>query len=255
MTGLARRTDLVLLLACSALLTIGVAAALNVAVLVIACCGLLISAGYSLPPSRLANRGAVAAMILPACYVATPFLIGLFAGRSSSRPADLVLLAGLYAGFIGRILLKDFRDVRGDALFGKRTFLIRHGRRATCLLSAVLWTAGSILIMSTGRWTDVSTLTYAMLAVGVLVLLALLARSGRPRQDELIIAGTAILGRGLLLTLLAREQLTGTPWSAAVQLALAAITAGQAWSMYRHGPQSRQLVMPVNTRQVAERTL
>ena len=55
---------------------------------------------------------------------------------------DLLLLAGLYAGFIGRIVLKDFRDVRGDALFGKRTFLVRHGRRATCRLSATFLVVG-----------------------------------------------------------------------------------------------------------------
>jgi 4-hydroxybenzoate polyprenyltransferase len=242
-TGTARQTDMVLLLACSAVLTLGVAAVLNVAVLITACCGLLLSAAYSLPPSRLANRGAVASMILPACYVATPFLIGLFAGRSAPRPADLVLLAGLYVGFIGRIMLKDFRDVRGDALFGKRTFLVRHGRRATCRLSAALWTVGTILIVSTGRRTDASTLTYAVPALGVLVLLALLAKSQRPHRDELIIASIAILGRGLLLTLLARDQLAGGHWSGAVQLTLAVITAGQAWSMYRHGPRTRQLVV------------
>jgi 4-hydroxybenzoate polyprenyltransferase len=243
--GTARRADMMLLLGCSAALTLGVAAVLNVAVFLTACCGLTISAAYSLPPSRLANRGAVASMILPACYVATPFLTGLFAGRSTPRPTDLVLLAGLYVGFIGRILLKDFRDVRGDALFGKRTFLVRHGRRSTCRLSAVLWTGGTLLIISTGGWTDTSTLTYAVLAFGVLALLALLAGSDRPHRDELIIASIAILGRGMLLTLLARDQLTGTHWSGAVQLTLALITAGQAWSMYRHGPRTRQLTMPV----------
>ena len=58
------------------------------------------------------------------------------------RAVDLLLLAGLYAGFVGRILLKDFRDVRGDALFGKRTFLVRHGRGATCTLSAIFMTLG-----------------------------------------------------------------------------------------------------------------
>ena len=56
---------------------------------------------------------------------------------------DLVLLAALYVGFIGRIVLKDFRDVVGDRLFGKRTFLVRHGRGPTCVLSAGCWVAGT----------------------------------------------------------------------------------------------------------------
>ena len=74
--------------------------------------------------------------------MAVPYLLGIFAVRGSVSRADLLLLAGLYAGFIGRIVLKDFRDVRGDALFGKRTFLVRHGRRATCRLSAAFLVAG-----------------------------------------------------------------------------------------------------------------
>lgn len=58
--------------------------------------------------------------------MAVLYLLGIFAARGSVGRTDLLLLAGLYAGFIGRIVLKDFRDVRGDALFGKRTFLVRH---------------------------------------------------------------------------------------------------------------------------------
>ena len=118
-----------------------------------------------------------------------------------------MLLAGLYVGFIGRILLKDFRDVRGDALFGKRTFLVRHGRRTTCRLSAVLWTAGTApdhLDRPLDRHLDADLRGTGIREYSSL--LALLAGSDRgPHRDELIIASTAILGRGLLLTLLARR--------------------------------------------------
>jgi 4-hydroxybenzoate polyprenyltransferase len=48
----------------------------------------------------------------------------------------------------GRILLKDFRDVHGDAMFGKRTFLVRHGRGVTCAVSACCWTAGTAVILA-----------------------------------------------------------------------------------------------------------
>lgn len=60
-----------------------------------------------------------------------------------ARPA----VGALYLGFIGRILLKDFRDVRGDALFGKRTFLVRHGRRATCAVSAGCLVTGNCAVV------------------------------------------------------------------------------------------------------------
>jgi 4-hydroxybenzoate polyprenyltransferase len=252
--GTARQRDMVLLLACCATACLAVAATVNAAVLLTTACGLAISAAYSLPPSRLASRGAVASMILPACYVATPFLIGFYAGRPTLSGADAVLLAGLYIGFIGRILLKDFRDVRGDALFGKRTFLVRHGRRATCLLSAATWTAGTALVVSAGP-LDASAVTYAAQALAVLILVAMLSRDRGPRRDEIIIATTAILGRGLLLTVVAQSQLAAAQWSTSAtwawMLALAAVTAGQAWSMYRHGPRLRLLAMPM-TLQAAE---
>ena len=62
---------------------------------------------------------------------------------AASESPDLALLAALYVGFVGRIVLKDFRDVVGDRLFGKRTFLVRHGRRTTCVLSAACWVGGT----------------------------------------------------------------------------------------------------------------
>lgn len=109
-----------------------------------------------LRPVRLADRGALAALVLPAGYVAVPYLVGIFAVRGSPRPADLLLLAGLYLGFIGRILVKDFRDVRGDALFGKRTFLVRHGRRRTCQFSACCWLVDTGAILAAARQPTVA---------------------------------------------------------------------------------------------------
>jgi hypothetical protein len=36
------------------------------------------------------GRGAVAAIVLPACYVGVPYLIGIFAARSFLRPSAAV---------------------------------------------------------------------------------------------------------------------------------------------------------------------
>jgi hypothetical protein len=188
-------------------------------------------------------------MVLPACYVATPFLIGYYAGSATLGPRDVLLLTGLYLGFLGRILLKDFRDVRGDALFGKRTFLVRHGRRATCRFSAAMWMAGTVVLAATGRWQDGSAVSYSALALGVLVLIAALASEHGPRRDEVLIATAAILGRGQLLTVLAQNQLAAAHWNTpattAMLLALASVTAGQAWSMYRNGPPMRRFAVPI----------
>ena len=144
--------------------------------------GLAVSAGYSIRPVRLADRGAVASLVLPACYVAVPYLLGVLAARGRAGPATLALLAGLYLGFIGRILLKDFRDVRGDVMFGKRTFLVRHGRVATCAISACCWAAGTAVILAATRGLTVPlAVAEAACAAVVLVLLYALGRVVRRR--------------------------------------------------------------------------
>jgi 4-hydroxybenzoate polyprenyltransferase len=212
---------------------------------VVTAAGMALSAAYSLPPTRLARRGAVASLLLPACYVAVPFLLGLLAvrpdTRPSIRPGDLALLAGLYLGFIGRILLKDFRDVRGDALFGKRTFLVRHGRRWTCGLSACCWVAGTAVIMAAVRQPTPALLAaQAGCAVAAVGLLWVLAGDPGARREELVISAIAIIGRGMVLMLLAHLAMTDVHWSAGLSslmiAGLAVVTAGQAIGMLRNGP-------------------
>jgi 4-hydroxybenzoate polyprenyltransferase len=129
--GTATRRELVATAAGAAVVALGVSATLHWAATVAVAAGLVLSAAYSLRPPRVADRGVVACLLLPAGYVAVPYLVGVLGTRGSIHPGDLALLGGLYAGFIGRIVLKDFRDVHGDRLFGKRTFLVRHGRRWT----------------------------------------------------------------------------------------------------------------------------
>jgi len=211
--------------------------------------GLALSAGYSVRPVRLADRGAVASMLLPACYVAVPYLVGLLAARPSVHRADLVLLAGLYLGFIGRILLKDFRDVRGDALFGKRTFLVRHGRRPTCALSGGCWVAGSVVLLAGLRPAAPALVAgYAAAAAVALWLLRELAGDPGPRREERLVSAIAIVGRGQLLALLAQLSMRQAGWpalaAAAVIAALAAIVAGQARAMLHYGPVTPRVVLP-----------
>jgi 4-hydroxybenzoate polyprenyltransferase len=216
---------------------------------VVVAAGMAISAGYSLRPVRLADRGAVASMVLPACYVAVPYLLGVLAAGGRPRLGALALLGGLYLGFTGRIVLKDFRDVRGDALFGKRTFLIRHGRVPTCVFSAGCWLAGTIVMLLATR---LMTLPFAAAEeaclVGALVLLRALAANRGGRRDEAIISAIAIVGRAMVLLLLAHLSMRppvpvtsgGWPalWYDVVIAGIAVTCLGQAWTMARNGPTS-----------------
>lgn len=203
--------------------------------------GLALSAAYSLPPLRLAGRGVLASLLLPAGYVAVPYLAGIFSLRPSLHGRDLALLAALYVGFIGRILLKDFRDVRGDALFGKRTFLVRHGRRATCIFSAICWVAG-LGVLAAVRSVNPVLAAGESACVGLsLALLRHLAVEGGPRRDERLISAIAIAGRGMVLLLLAHLSMVTGRLSAAATLsiegALTLLIVGSAWAMATYGPQ------------------
>lgn len=246
-TGAARRPEMVAIAATAAVAALAAGLTLRWPAAVVTAAGLVLSAGYSLRPVRLADRGAVASLVLPACYVAVPFLVGVLAGRAAVRPGDLALLAGLYAGFVGRILLKDFRDVRGDALFGKRTFLVRHGRRWTCVFSAACWTAGAVMLLWAVRApTPGLVAAYAVHLAIALALLRALAAAPGARREEALVSALAIVGRGMVLALLAHLSMTGAQVSVVphdgVLGALTLVIAGQSWLMARRGPVTRLTV-------------
>jgi 4-hydroxybenzoate polyprenyltransferase len=245
-TGTAARREFVVIAVTAATAALAGSLLLHRAAVLVVAAGLALSAGYSLRPVRIAERGALASLVLPAGYVAVPYLVGVLAVRDSVRAGDLVLLGGLYVGFIGRIVLKDFRDVRGDALFGKRTFLVRHGRRWTCVLSAACWIAGSLTLLEVRGLTRALAATWAAYLMAALWLLRDLSVERGARRDEALISAIAVVGRGMIITLLAHFSMTGAHWPApaylGVMAALAAITLAQASTMARHGPVTRLTV-------------
>lgn len=242
--GTGRRRQLVVVAVTSGVMALGVSAMLSRPALLVTTGGLILSANYSLRPVRLAGRGALASLLLPACYVGVPYLVGIFSVRASVRAPDLALLASLYVGFIGRILLKDFRDVRGDALFGKRTFLVRHGRRATCWFSGECWMAGTILLVAVEHRSVAFVVSQSVCLVAALAMIRALSSDRGVRRDERLISGIAIVGRGMLVLVLAQLSMVQAQWSLAAQTAanaaLMLVTIGPAVSMAKHGPVERR---------------
>lgn len=116
--------------------------------------------------------------------------------------------------FVGRLLLKDFRDEHGDRFFGKRTFLVRHGRRITCRVSACAWIAG-VVILLVARASGPLALVWLPLCVAVIVLLRGVADDEWGVDDVYRITMIAIAGRGTLASLLADvglRQVSASPW-------------------------------------------
>ncbi|MEY2426364.1 MAG: geranylgeranylglycerol-phosphate geranylgeranyltransferase [Actinomycetota bacterium] len=254
--GTSTRREFLAMAVGSAALALVAAASLGGRVLAVLVAGFVLSLSYSLRPVRLSDRGAVASLLLPAGYVAVPFLTGIFAVRDNLAASDLVLLAGLYIGFIGRILLKDFRDVRGDALFGKRTFLVRYGRQWTCAASAVCWVAGATALAGVVGVNAGLIASYALHVALALVLLRALSVDNGARRDERIISAVAITGRGMIVTVIAHMEMLTAGWSLVARggalAALLVLTAGQAHAMVTRGPR-KELIVPTEWSLQAER--
>ena len=236
-TGMGSRRELSVIAVGAAAVAVIVAATIAAAALVVVAVGLVLSAAYSL---QLSRRGVLASLVLPALFVAVPFLVGLSEVRSGVERDDLLLLAGLYLGFMGRIVLKDFRDVAGDTLYGKRTFLVRHGRAATCAFSAVGWTLGPLCLLGVRQLSAALVVVELAFVGAALLLLRSLAADHGHRHDERAISALAIVGRGVVLCVVAHLGMVDAEWpvwaSSAMTVALGGLTLGQAWTMLRHGP-------------------
>lgn len=100
---------------------------------------------YSLRPLRLTDRTFAAPLVLAAAYTYLSFSVG-FWSASSRVGYPWLLSIGLALGFVARLLLKDFRDVKGDKRHGKTTFLLRFGPRATCLVSGIFWLVAMVVV-------------------------------------------------------------------------------------------------------------
>ncbi len=132
----AERHNVVGIAVFSAVLALGLSSLVSVTYVVVMAAGIILSLLYSLPPVRISYRGIIAPLLLPAGYVVMPFLGGYMVSNGS---LDVWLLAACYTGFMARIILKDFRDIKGDTRYGKLTVVVRYGKRVTCAISLGMW--------------------------------------------------------------------------------------------------------------------
>jgi 4-hydroxybenzoate polyprenyltransferase len=201
-TGAAGTRDLWTLFGVSSALAVVISLAVGPAAGGIMLLSVAIGVGYSLPPARLSYTTFLAPLALAVAYVGIPYWVGVVVAGERLRMSDLPLLAALYLLFAGRIILKDFRDREGDALYGKPTFLLRYGKRATCLASLCAVCAGDaflIVSLADRLWLAGVLQVYVM---GVVIMLHRLYLSDNRKDEQLSIGVGARMGNGLLTTLL-----------------------------------------------------
>ncbi len=97
---------------------------------------------YSMPPFKVSYRGGLAQILLPMGYVLLPYLLGVLVINEQNIIVTPIVMIGLYLIFCARVLLKDFRDVKGDKKYGKNTFLLRHSVKTVANTSKFIYSIG-----------------------------------------------------------------------------------------------------------------
>ena len=161
---------------------------------------LAIGVAYSTGPLLLSYRTWLAHLVLAVTYVAVPFALGAVASEGSLDAFDAVFAAGLFSLFLSRIVLKDFRDRRGDALYGKPTLLLRWGKSRTCAVSFAALLAGDALLSTSVESSLVPVVQ--LFVVAIALMLRQLHRAREERDEQVAIGIGARVGNGLLLTTL-----------------------------------------------------
>lgn len=157
---------------------------------------------YSIKPFRLAYKAFASPLLLSIAYVYYSFTLGYF---SIDSPEDYpwLLTIGLLIGFAARMLLKDFRDVKGDKRHGKETFLVKYGARATCRTSLGLWMVAMILILQS---MDYAKGIFAPLMLGIVMIAVMLEELSKRRGlngQQMIIMFIARTANFSILTIMA----------------------------------------------------
>lgn len=144
--NLTSKKQLALLSICAAGVSLTAGSMLGLVVFLVMPGFLLLNIAYSSPPIQISHRGVFAPLLLPLGYVFLPWFLVYGPEIQQISKESVLLLTGMYLAFVGRIVLKDLRDVKGDAQYGKRTFVVRYGVRATTVFSLVFWLAGATIL-------------------------------------------------------------------------------------------------------------
>jgi 4-hydroxybenzoate polyprenyltransferase len=223
--GSATERDLWRTNAVAAPLALAAAAVAGGPILAVSATSLAIGYAYSLRPLMLSYRTWLAPAVLAVAYAIVPYSLGLLAAGGRVDRLDVLLCGALYALFLARINLKDFRDRAGDAAYGKPTLLLAHGKRVTCVVTGVALLAGcGALVAALGGGAGIVAVV-SLLAAGILWMLWRLWRASDPRAEQLAIGLGAKMGNGLLACTLAWLVLAAGSTSESMRVLVVAFLA------------------------------
>lgn len=230
-TGDATESDLYVLGAAAAAVAVASGALMGPAAVAWIAVGVAIAIAYSAPPLRISYRTYAAPLLLAVGYVAVPYFLGAAVENGSSGMGDASFLGALVALFLARIALKDFRDRRGDALYGRPTLLLRHGKSATCGVSLAALLVGNFLLFYALDSPPLLAIVIELFVVVIAYMLYRLWVADDPHEEQIVIGIGARMGNGLLLCVLGWLLLTARDAPEEHRLAFVLVmAAAYAWN-------------------------
>jgi 4-hydroxybenzoate polyprenyltransferase len=157
---------------------------------------------YSVPPLRLTNHTLISPVLLAAAYTVFPLTLGYWSA-TRDQPYPWLLAIGVFLGFVARMLLKDFRDVKGDRQYGKITFVLRYGTRATCLASGLCWLGAMVAVAVAVRFAPGVIIPLTLGLILVVEQLRRLATASNIPAQQTVIVGIAKIANATIITLMA----------------------------------------------------
>jgi 4-hydroxybenzoate polyprenyltransferase len=159
---------------------------------------------YSLKPVRITDRTILSPLLLSISYVYYSFSLGFLSiNTSASRGYPWLLTAGLCLGFVARLLLKDFRDIKGDKKFGKKTFLLIYGSKITCITSGLFWLLAMVVISASISFAPGVVLALIVGCVMTYFWLRELSTTKKISNQEELVAVIAKAANFAIITILA----------------------------------------------------
>lgn len=107
---------------------------------------ILLLIGYSQKRFNMQARGELAHIILAICYGVIPIMLGLTQGGNLPTSRYYLVLLIVVVLLLPALLAKDYKDIRGDRICGKRTPLVRHGKRYVSIEAGILTVTGVVLL-------------------------------------------------------------------------------------------------------------
>lgn len=195
---------------------------------------LLLNVAYSAPPIRLCARPLAAPLVLAFAYVVLPYGIGLVAAGLAPDLFDARVIACFVVLFLGRMLLKDFRDRRGDAAFRKRTFLLAYGKPVTLAITLLCIVAGDALLLTVMPLSPALILAVESYFLGIGFQLYRLRIADDPVAERIAIALGARMGNAVVLTLLGFVLLNASGAPEAERVVFVLVVAGMFWFAFAY---------------------